>query len=87
MDIINLNYNSYTLCDSSFDEYCSVKCGKAGITIMFKKDLKFLIRIFDEIHDDKISGLELTLKNNTKLFFYVPICRLQIMQMLNMRMY
>ena len=75
MDSIHLNYYNHTLCDSSFDVYGSVRCGKAGVAILYKKELKFSIRILDEIQDDKITGIELTLKNASKLFIictYMP---------------
>ena len=75
MDSIHLNYYNHTLCDSSFDVYGSIRCGKAGVAILYKKNLKFSLRILDEIQDEKITGIELTLKDSSKLFFictYMP---------------
>ena len=75
MDSIHLNYDNHTQCDSSFDVYGSVRCGKAGVSIMYKKKLKFAIGILDEIQDEKICGIEITLKNTSKLYLlctYMP---------------
>ena len=75
MDSIHLNYYNHTMCDSSFDVYGSVKCGKAGVSIFYKKNLMFAIRTLDEIQDEKICGIEFTLRNTSKLYLlctYMP---------------
>ena len=39
MDSLDNNYNTLIKCDSSLDQYDLLKCGKAGVAIMYHKML------------------------------------------------
>ncbi|MES9885046.1 MAG: endonuclease/exonuclease/phosphatase family protein, partial [Sedimenticola sp.] len=70
MSSIDTNYKDITYCDNNYDMYSNVKCGKGGVSILYKTALEFSIRSMDEISDERIAGIEISDSLNTKLFAF-----------------
>ena len=68
-------YDHITQCDDDFSTYNNIKCGKGGVSILYRKTLNFNIRAMDEIADPRIVGVEITCQSETKIFafsIYLP---------------
>ena len=75
MDTIAEDYKNITFCDETFNTYGNLKCGKGGVSILYKSSLDFSVRNMDEISDERIIGLEIYCNNNAKLYafcIYMP---------------
>lgn len=70
MDTIDSNYKHYTVCNNDHDMFGSMRCGKAGVSIFYKKSLTFNVIPLEEVQDDRVIGIEMYSSNNSKLFMF-----------------
>ena len=57
LDSVHSNYHSITLCDSSIAP--GTRCGKGGVTIMYKKNCQFSVTPLDIQVNDRILGMKI----------------------------
>lgn len=77
LESINPKYCSYATFDESVDQYGSLRCGKAGTAVLYKKSLKGTISQLP-LHNDRISGIEIICENDVPLYIfcvYLPACQ------------
>ena len=75
LDSINPKYKSFSVCDSSIDQYGPAKCGKGGVAILYKKSLQSSISLIDCLDNERIIGIELKLINSERIYIigvYMP---------------
>ena len=58
MNSLHRNYTANTVCDAS--ESPGKRCGKAGVSILYKKDYRFTIDALDKIPSDRICGVRIS---------------------------
>ncbi|MEW8546047.1 MAG: reverse transcriptase family protein [Candidatus Thiodiazotropha sp.] len=59
MNCLNNNYSSYSRSDITVNSYSMLKCGKGGVSVMYKKSLASRIELL-EAGNDRIIGIKLT---------------------------
>ena len=76
-DSINPKYSSFVNVDSNVDQYGSLKCGRSGTAVMYKKIIQGSVGQLDGIDNDRIIGIELSCSNQVPLYIfcvYFPAC-------------
>ena len=71
MNTVNSIYSNITVCDSNTEVYGKLRCGKGGVSIMYKNALEFAIREMAEVTYDRIAGVEIFPNSNTSTRLYV----------------
>ena len=69
---ICITYN-IKVCDLNTEVYGKLRCGKGGVSIMYKNTLEFAIREMAEVTDDRIAGVELFTNANTRSMFVFSV--------------
>lgn len=74
MDSIHSKYATFTCCQETSDPFGPIKCGKSGVSIMFKKQLEQKIVPMENIND-RIIGAKLVGLSHKPLYLlcvYMP---------------
>ena len=71
MNSINGNYISHSCCDKTLDSYSMLRCGKGGVSIMYKKTLASRIELINT-DSDRLIGIRL-LGLTAKPFFIFSV--------------
>ena len=69
MDSLDNNFSTLTKCDTSLDQYDLLKCGKAGVAIMYHKKLEAYVEPI-ETDSERIVGLKLVGLSNKPYFIF-----------------
>ena len=67
---INSEFYSYNTCDSKFDNFGVVRCGKAGTAILVRKSLNTIVSQINNINNDRIIGIEIRKNNHVPIFMF-----------------
>lgn len=78
IDSINTQNDNFTTCNMEMDIYGNTRCGKGGVSIIFKKSLNFTIRHLNEICDERILGIEVNCSNNNNNNLLIIYCFLYL---------
>jgi len=73
---INSEFYSYKTCDSKFDNFGVVRCGKAGTAFPIRKFLNTIVSQNNNINNDRIIGIKIRKNNHVFFLCFVSICRL-----------
>lgn len=70
LNSIHQDYNYALTVDESISQYGSVRCGKAGTAIMYKKSIQSYVNTIQNIDCDRIIGIEIQYDQNLPTYIF-----------------
>ena len=67
---INSNFYAYNTCNTSFDNFGTLRCGKAGTAILIRKSLQKHISLVNNITNERIIGIEIRYNKLSPLYVF-----------------
>lgn len=67
---LNTKYDEITACNQDFNIHGTLRCGKGGVSIIYKKSLEFSVRNMNEVADERIIGVEIYCDNNVRIYAF-----------------
>ena len=77
LNSIHQNYESYVTTVDSVNQFGSIRCGRAGTAILYKKQLHAIVDQIHNIDCDRIIGIEIKTQHSTPIYIfcvYLPAC-------------
>ena len=68
MDTINKKYHPFSTADTSLDRYGPARCGKGGVSILFKKTISRKICLIETVQNERILGIKFVTRSTPPLF-------------------